>query len=70
MKNYLTVNEIAESIGVSKSHAYKIIRALNAELAANEYITVAGRLPRKYFEKRWYGFESDGGENSEHKERS
>jgi hypothetical protein len=54
---YLTVDEVAELLGVSKGFAYKVIRGCNDELKADGYITVAGRVPKKYFGNKCYGFE-------------
>ncbi|MCD7747116.1 MAG: helix-turn-helix domain-containing protein [Firmicutes bacterium] len=55
-KTFITTDDVAEILGVSKSYAYKIVRKLNAELAAKGYLTVAGRVNRKYFmEKACYG---------------
>ena len=31
-KTYITATELAEMLGISKGHAYKIIRGLNNEL--------------------------------------
>ena len=55
-KIYITASELAESLGVSMGQAYKIIRQLNSELAKEGYITVAGKCPRRYVEKKWYGY--------------
>ena len=55
-KNYITAAELAETLGISLWQAYKIIRQLNSELAKAGYITVAGKCPRRYLEKKWYGF--------------
>ena len=55
-KMYITANELAEILGVSVGHAYKIIRKLNHELENDGYIVIAGKIPRRYLEKRWYGF--------------
>ncbi|KOY64171.1 hypothetical protein, partial [Clostridium sporogenes] len=38
----------------SKSKAYKIVASLNKELKKMGYITVAGRVPKKYFEEKYY----------------
>ena len=46
------VNEVADTLGCSTNLAYKIIRQLNAELKKKGYITIAGRVPRNYFEER------------------
>ena len=51
----MRVDEVAEELGVSVSHAYKIIRELNQELKAEGYITVSGRINRQYFNERLYG---------------
>ncbi|MEA4989038.1 MAG: ICEBs1 excisionase [Anaerovorax sp.] len=55
-KIYITASELAESLGVSLGQAYKIIRKLNDELEKDGYITVAGKCPRRYLEKKWYGY--------------
>ena len=39
-------------MGISKAYAYKIMRKLNAELDEQGYITVSGRINRKYFMER------------------
>jgi hypothetical protein len=51
---FIRVGEVAETLDVSITHAYKVIRDLNAELKAKGYIVTAGRLSRKYFEERMY----------------
>ena len=55
-KIYITAAEVAESLGVSLGMAYKIIRQMNQELSKQGYIVIAGKCPRRYFEKKWYGF--------------
>ena len=55
-KIYITANELAEMVGVSVGHAYKLIRKLNQELEKEGFLVIAGKVPRRYFEKRWYGF--------------
>ena len=55
-KTYITASELAETLGISMGQAYKSIRQLNSELAKDGYITVAGKCPRRYLEKKWYGF--------------
>lgn len=56
MKLYITAAEIAEILGISKGYAYEIMRGLNAELKAQGYITVAGKLPRAYFAQKCFGY--------------
>ncbi|OUQ55785.1 ICEBs1 excisionase [Tyzzerella sp. An114] len=55
-KIYITANELSEMLGISTGHAYKIIRQLNKELEQAGFIVISGKVPRRYFEKRWYGF--------------
>lgn len=57
-KIYLDADEIVKLLGVSKGFAYKIIRELNADLKAQGYIVIAGKVPTKFFQKKYYGFET------------
>ena len=58
---YITAPELAEVMGVSNGHAYKLIREMNAELKKQGYLTIAGKLPRAYLEKCLYGFTATEG---------
>ena len=52
----MRVDEVAHELGVSKSYAYKIVQKLNAELKSLGYLTISGRVNRKFFyEKLCYG---------------
>lgn len=53
-KLYITASELAELLGISVGHAYKIIKKLNVELEKEGYLIIAGKVPRGYFEKRWW----------------
>ncbi len=55
MAHLMTADEIAEDLGISKGHAYKLIREMNEELRQAGYIVVAGKVPRAYWEKKFYG---------------
>lgn len=46
------VQEVRQRLECSERKAYEVIKQLNAELKAKGYITIAGRVPRAYFEKR------------------
>jgi DNA-binding IscR family transcriptional regulator len=48
----MTVEEVAQELGVSKSYAYKVVRDLNAELQRLGYITVSGRVNTNFFRKK------------------
>ncbi len=53
----MCVEDVARELDCSKSYAYKIVKTLNKELAEQGYITMAGRVPRAYWEKKMYGYE-------------
>ena len=46
---YFTANEISEMLGISRGHAYKIVKKLNNELAEKGFIVISGRVPKKFF---------------------
>lgn len=48
------VEDVVALLGVSRSKAYKIIQDLNKELKKKGYITVAGKVPKKYFLEKFY----------------
>ena len=52
---YYTANEIMEMLGISRGHAYKIVKQLNEELSSKGFIVVAGRVPKKHFAEHFYG---------------
>ena len=52
---FISVQEVADMLGISKSKAYRIVRELNEELEAKGFITVAGKVSRKFFEEKFYG---------------
>lgn len=55
-KIYITAPELSEMLGVSLGYAYKIIRILNKELEKSGYMVISGKVPKGYFEKRWFGY--------------
>ena len=62
--SFMRVEDVAHELGVSKSYAYKVIQKLNVTLKEMGYMTVAGRVSKKYFmEKVCY----DQSENKERK---
>jgi hypothetical protein len=58
--SFILADEIKENIGVSKSKAYNLVQELNAELKEKGYLTVPGRVSRKYFEERFYEASGQG----------
>lgn len=60
MANYhymMSAEDVAKELDCSKSHAYKLVKSMNKELAAAGYITMAGRIPKAYWAKKMYGYE-------------
>jgi hypothetical protein len=57
-KNYLNAADVSAYMGISIPMAYKIIRKLNDELRAQGFITVSGRINRRYFEHKVNGFKT------------
>lgn len=55
-KNFLNAADVSEYMGISVPMAYKIIRKLNDELKAQGFITVSGKINRRYFEAKVNGF--------------
>lgn len=54
-KYYITGPEVARALGISDGKAYEILRELNRQLKEQGYIVVAGRVPLRYFNERYYG---------------
>ncbi|WP_110060351.1 MarR family transcriptional regulator [Eubacterium limosum] len=56
---FISAEEMATELGISKSFAYKLMREMNEELQKKGYLTIAGRVSRKYFEEKFYGMERE-----------
>jgi Sugar-specific transcriptional regulator TrmB. len=54
MASYYTVSEVSEMLGIKTSTAYQIIRKLNKELESKGYITIAGKISKRYFDEKIY----------------
>lgn len=53
-ERFYFADDIAEILSVSRPTAYRIIRQLNEELQKRGYRIVSGRVPRRFFEERYY----------------
>ena len=60
-KYMMNVDDVARELNCSKSHAYKLVRRMNAELPQQGYLTMAGKIPRAYWAKKMYGYELSAG---------
>ncbi|MCD7771844.1 MAG: hypothetical protein LUH23_07135 [Oscillospiraceae bacterium] len=49
---FMTAQEVADELNISKSQGYKVIRMLNKELNAKNIITFSGHVSRQYFIER------------------
>jgi len=54
---FYTAKEVQEMLGVSRGKAYKIVRELNEQLDDKGFITVAGKVPKQFFQEHFYGME-------------
>lgn len=48
-QSFMRVDEVAAELGISKSYAYKIVQKLNSELKEKGFLTISGRINRRYF---------------------
>jgi CTP-dependent riboflavin kinase len=55
---YVDVKEVMRTLGVSRGKAYKIIQQLNEELIAQGYAVLAGKCSRRYFNEKYYNYNS------------
>lgn len=53
-KLFLTSREVADILNVSQQKAYQIIRELNKKLAEHGFLTLRGRINKKYFMEQIY----------------
>ncbi|UZT81254.1 ICEBs1 excisionase [Caproicibacterium sp. BJN0003] len=52
---YIKAPEAAAILRLSEGKTYEIFRDLNKELKSQGFVTVAGRVPRAYFNKKFFG---------------
>lgn len=53
-KRFLTADDVAEIMSISKSTAYRVIKQLNDELSGQGKIIIHGKISRRYFEEKAY----------------
>ncbi|NCI22118.1 transcriptional regulator [Clostridium botulinum] len=54
MNSFYKAKDVAQILDISVTQSYRIIKKLNEELDKKGYITIAGRIPKKYFEEKYY----------------
>ena len=52
---FISASELAEVLGISRAQSYKIIQKLNKQLEKEGFMTLTGKVSRRYFEERFYG---------------
>lgn len=52
--HFIHANEVAETLGISVAHAYKVVRDLNKELSKQGFLIISGKVSRDYFYERIY----------------
>ena len=52
---FVRAEEEAGALGISKPYAYKLVREMNEELKQKGFLTIPGRVSRRYFEENFYG---------------
>lgn len=56
MNYMMTVEDVMSELGVKRSKAYSILKQLNNELTKEGYVAVRGKIPRPYWETKFYGY--------------
>ena len=54
MSSFLNAQELADLLDISVSSAYGFIRQMNAELSAQGYLTIRGKIPASYALRRFF----------------
>ena len=52
----MTVEDVMNELGVKRSKAYSILKELNKELEKDGYVAIRGKIPRPYWETKFYGY--------------
>ena len=55
-KYMMDVHDVMNELGVSRSKAYQILRELNHTLEQDGYKAIAGKIPRPYWQTKFYGY--------------
>lgn len=52
----MNVTDAMDELNISRSKAYKIFKELNQELSKMGYKVIPGKVPRPFFEDKFYGY--------------
>ena len=53
-QSFMRADEVAQELGISQPHAYKVIHEINEELQEKGYLTISGRVNREFFREKYY----------------
>lgn len=53
-RRYYTVCDIMQILGISRSKAYKLLREWNQELETMGYITISGKISKRFVDEKIY----------------
>lgn len=56
MQTFISVSEVMDTLMVSRASAYRIVKRLNDELNEKGFMVIPGKVSRKYFNERFYGY--------------
>ena len=56
---FVRAEEVARELGISKPYAYKLVREMNEELKQKGFITIPGRVRRRYIKEKFYGLRDE-----------
>lgn len=51
-QKFYHAEDVAKILGVSLTSGYRIIKKLNKELEEQGFLTIAGKISRRYFEQK------------------
>lgn len=54
---FYSASDVAELLGISVGHAYKVIKNLNGQLEKRGLLVINGRVSKKYLIEKCYGAE-------------
>lgn len=49
---FYNITDVCRILGIGKSKGYDLIKTLNNELAKQGFITIQGKVSKRYFEER------------------
>lgn len=52
-KNFYSINEVAELLGVSRTTAFRRIKLMNDEMESKGYFIEAGKVPVQLFHEKY-----------------